>query len=255
MFITPVGRDCFQTPGMIVTIPHGDRATGDFVPLFPCLSSRRLSSRRRGRSQQTSEGFGSPGQPITSLVQSEIDVIHGLFTIIRRSRRAEKNKTRTNCQTACKPGSVRAFRRGTAIPLGRVSPRASRDQPGRRDENVPAPRSRERIVPRNGRSRPYSVLLPVGFTLPPPLPAARGALTAPFHPCPRKANLARAVCFLWHCPWGRPRRPLAGTVFPWSPDFPPSSFDDSGRPAVWREGHGPVEGMASRAGSVGGGSV
>ncbi len=27
--------------------------------------------------------------------------------------------------------------------------------------------------------------------------------------------------FLWHFPWGRPRRPLAGTVFPWSPDFPP----------------------------------
>ncbi len=36
-----------------------------------------------------------------------------------------------------------------------------------------------------------------------------------------RTGLARAVCFLWHCPWGRPRRPLAGTVFPWSPDFPP----------------------------------
>ena len=31
---------------------------------------------------------------------------------------------------------------------------------------------------------------------------------------------ARAVCFLWHFPWGRPRRALPGTVFPWSPDFP-----------------------------------
>ena len=29
-----------------------------------------------------------------------------------------------------------------------------------------------------------------------------------------------AVCSLWHFPWGRPRRPLAGTVSPWSPDFP-----------------------------------
>jgi hypothetical protein len=29
----------------------------------------------------------------------------------------------------------------------------------------------------------YLVLLPVGFSLPPPLPAARCALTAPFHPC------------------------------------------------------------------------
>ena len=26
--------------------------------------------------------------------------------------------------------------------------------------------------------------------------------------------------FLWHFPWGRPRRALPGTVFPWSPDFP-----------------------------------
>lgn len=33
--------------------------------------------------------------------------------------------------------------------------------------------------------RPYSVLLPVGFTLPPLSPGARCALTAPFHPCPR----------------------------------------------------------------------
>ena len=31
--------------------------------------------------------------------------------------------------------------------------------------------------------RPYSVLLPVGFAVPPPLPEARCALTAPFHPC------------------------------------------------------------------------
>ena len=30
--------------------------------------------------------------------------------------------------------------------------------------------------------RPYSVLLPVGFAVPPPLPETRCALTAPFHP-------------------------------------------------------------------------
>ena len=34
-----------------------------------------------------------------------------------------------------------------------------------------------------------------------------------------------AVSFLWHCPWGRPRRPLAATVHPWSPDFPPPARD------------------------------
>jgi hypothetical protein len=33
-----------------------------------------------------------------------------------------------------------------------------------------------------GACRPYSVLLPVGFALPSPLPETRCALTAPFHP-------------------------------------------------------------------------
>ena len=69
--------------------------------------------------------------------------------------------------------------------------------------------------------RPYSVLLPVGFTLPPLSPGARCAFTAPFHPFRLGVSAEEVVCFLWHCPWGRPRRPLAGTVFPWSPDFPP----------------------------------
>jgi hypothetical protein len=86
-------------------------------------------------------------------------------------------------------------------------------------------------IPECGRPvplcRPYSVLLPAGFTMPRLLPAARCALTAPFHPyfifsLARLAlHLNKAVCFLWHCPWGRPRRTLSGAVFPWSPDFPP----------------------------------
>ena len=36
--------------------------------------------------------------------------------------------------------------------------------------------------------RPYSVLLPVGFAVPPPLPGARCALAAPFHPCRREGE-------------------------------------------------------------------
>ena len=89
----------------------------------------------------------------------------------------------------------------------------------------------------NPACRPYLVLLPVGFTVPLPLPEARCALTAPFHPCRSFRDAARpAVCFLWHCPWGRPRRALPGTVSPWSPDFPPPPGcpGESGRPAVWR---------------------
>jgi len=65
-----------------------------------------------------------------------------------------------------------------AIHLGRSSPNASRDRPERR-------RGRPARQPGNAESacRSYLVLLPVGFSLPPPLPAARCALTAPFHPC------------------------------------------------------------------------
>ena len=36
--------------------------------------------------------------------------------------------------------------------------------------------------------RPYSILLPVGFAMPPLLPGARCALAAPFHPCLFLAN-------------------------------------------------------------------
>src|SRR3546814_6081618 len=55
---------------------------------------------------------------------------------------------------------------------------------------------------------PYSVLLPVGFTMPSPLPGPRCAFTAPFHF--RRAE-ACATCSLLHRPWGCPRRTLSGT--------------------------------------------
>jgi hypothetical protein len=70
--------------------------------------------------------------------------------------------------------------RGMTIHLGRPSPNASRDRPGWRLENPPGPVAGS---PRRPTCHPYLVLLPVGFTLPPPLPAPRCALTAPFHPC------------------------------------------------------------------------
>ena len=63
----------------------------------------------------------------------------------------------------------------TVIHLGRTSPCASSDLPG----DTRGPRGAAR-----GRSPPYLVLLRVGFTLPPMLPPARCALTAPFHPYP-----------------------------------------------------------------------
>src|SRR5437763_3922003 len=80
------------------------------------------------------------------------------------------------------------------------------------------------------RCRPYSVLLPVWFAMPFPLPDTRCALTAPFHPCcPLPFGWGEAVRSLWHFPWGCPRRMLSGTVCRWSPDFPPPQpFDHIG---------------------------
>jgi hypothetical protein len=65
----------------------------------------------------------------------------------------------------------------TAIPLGRGLLSASSNQPGRWRGSRWARGFATRPY------RPYSVLLPVGFAVPLPLPDARCALTAPFHPC------------------------------------------------------------------------
>jgi hypothetical protein len=97
---------------------------------------------------------------------------------------------------------------------------------------------------RTGRpvAPPYLVLLRAGFCLPPVLPRARCALTAPFHPyfrrtgwsaeCPespghldgvarpelgaallrRSTGPTEAVSFLCHCPSGHPDRALPGAL-------------------------------------------
>ncbi len=121
-------------------------------------------------------------------------------------------------QPAYKPGSVR-----------RLSP------PGDHSSGTPLARRLKQPTRTTGPERPggfpprrsYSVLLPVGFALPSPLLETRWALTPPFHPYLRPKP--KAVCFLWHFPWGHPRRALPGTVSPWSPDFPPPPSFDIGR--------------------------
>ena len=68
-------------------------------------------------------------------------------------------------------------------------------------------------------------------------------------PLPALPESRQAVCFLWHFPWGRPRRALPGTVFPWSPDFPPlAGFPDAkgSHPTVWL----PICAAASAAGQA-----
>jgi hypothetical protein len=87
----------------------------------------------------------------------------------------------------------------TAIPLGRRLPGASSNLPGRQIRiqiREISPLSRGQVSLR----RPYSVLLPVGFAVPLPLPenAVRSYRTV--SPLPRHTQRSAAVCFLWHFP-------------------------------------------------------
>ena len=125
-----------------------------------------------------------------------------------------------------KPNSVRLRSR----PFGREL---------RRDDHSSSPAIADGIEQptrklRTGRPSmlPYLALLRAGFCLPPVLPRARCALTAPFHPyllrspnlrgALRRASLAacptkrvarsRAVYFLCHFPSGYPDRALPGAL-------------------------------------------
>jgi len=131
---------------------------------------------------------------------------------------------REKCQRACKPGSVHRpskKRDCAAIPLGDGSPRPSSNQPGRRAGTRPM-------------WHPYSVLLPVGFTVPPPLPEARCALAAPFLPYPSEAG-RYAFCGTVPDP-GKPGPPGVtrhrGSMEPGLSS--PETSLRRGRPALWR---------------------
>ncbi len=138
-------------------------------------------------------------------------------------------------QTACKPGSVtghpiRADRTAGRRPFlwddGHPPPRATNPGGGRKPLRVHG-RGHARAAPIRSCSR---------WGLPcHPRCRGRGALLPHRFTLARCGMPDRAVCSLWHCPWGRPRRALPGTVLPWSPDFPPSAAAaaaKSGRPAV-----------------------
>ena len=95
-------------------------------------------------------------------------------------------------EPACKPGSVEDSHSSRAYVAVRLK-RPTREQRGPR------------------LMLPYLVLLRVGFTLPPALPQARCALTAPFHPY-RRRERRLAVYFLWHWPWAYAPQALPGTL-------------------------------------------
>ena len=142
----------------------------------------------------------------------------------RGVRRFSRRTPHRRYQPACKPGSVghhlaRARRYVTAIPLGWRLRATSSNLPGRRNLTPVLRRFRFREQPAHAvpirscsrwglpcrfRCRTRGALLPHLFTL------AAGFLSE-----------LGAVRFLWHFPWGRPRRTLSGTACRWSPDFPP----------------------------------
>ena len=106
-----------------------------------------------------------------------------------------------------------------AIHLGRTSPRASSDLPGGPADHRP------RHLP----LAPYLVLLRVGFALPPLLPAARCALTAPFHPCRRPEPRGRYVFCGTFRGLAPPRRYLAPC--PAEPGLSSTAVDRRQRPS------------------------
>ena len=126
-------------------------------------------------------------------------------------------------QPACKPGSV-----GHRVPAHTIrdghSSGATFARRLLRPTRTAGPTRPCDVIAEANLSRccPYSVLLPVGFTMPSPLPKMRCALTAPFHPClPRREGGSFSVALSL----GRPRRMLSGTACRWSPDFPlPEAF-------------------------------
>ncbi len=126
-----------------------------------------------------------------------------------------RRRARENGQTVCKPGSVQprgwdGHSSGTRLAAGLARPTRAT---GREH-----PRGMACAI----RRSPLFGLAPGGVCRAAPVAGGAGRSCRSVSPLPARSCLpAQAVCFLWHFPWGHPRRRLAGTVFPWSPDFPP----------------------------------
>ena len=139
------------------------------------------------------------------------------------------------CQTACKPGSVRR-------PCGQLDGHSSGTRIAARLARPTRAAGRKcpcvNAVPISGRhhaGRPYSVLLPVGFALPPLLPGARCALTAPFRPCPRGTNPCAGGLFSVALSLGSPPPAVSRHRISVEPGLSSTGGEPgSGRPAVWQ---------------------
>jgi len=139
---------------------------------------------------------------------------------------ARKGAESLICQSVCKPGSVW---RGITPPRDDHSSRtavASRLKQPTRTTGLKRPWE---LAP---SCYPYSVLLPVGFTLPWPLPAPRCALTAPFHPylSPKWQAVSLSVALSL----GSPPPAINRHRFSMEPGLS-SRLATGGRPTDWHE--------------------
>src|SRR5262245_43484243 len=154
--------------------------------------------------------------------------LHWRRTVARRDGKLMVVGTRGR-PAARRPVSRVLSLAGMAIHLGRPLPDASRDLPGRRRENPLGDCS---------PCRPYLVLLPVGFAVPLPLPGARCALTAPFHPCRAGGSRERPAWRFAFCgtfPGVAPAGRYPAPCFRGARTFlPRPSPVGSGHPAVWQ---------------------
>ena len=111
---------------------------------------------------------------------------------------------------------------------------------GRLMQPTRAATRRSRLAPETSRDarRSYLVLLPVGFSLPPPLPATRCALTAPFHPY-RPLSLpetGRRCTFCGTFPGVAPAGRYPAPHLRGARTFLFPRAAESGHPAVWYHG-------------------
>lgn len=113
-----------------------------------------------------------------SLLRSKTRFLHA-------NRKPTSLENALEYQPACKPGSVRHRPLARTIRDGHSSGAMfahGLEQPTR-TAGLTSPRGVIACA-NSPLRRPYSVLLPVGFAMPAPLPDPRCALTAPFHPYP-----------------------------------------------------------------------
>ncbi len=135
------------------------------------------------------------------------------------------NYLKKPCQSACKPGSVRDCSRddyssGTIVTNRLKQPTRAASVKTRllacARNTAPIWSCSRWGLPCRFCCQKRGALLPHPFTL---------TLVSSANRCDR------AVCFLWHFPWGHPRRTLSGTLYPWSPDFPLRAKAHSSHPA------------------------